>query len=687
MKQTTPVFAFLLVAPWAYAAAGSDMDRLLSMSLEDLMATKVSISTTTRQPLAKAPSVVSVITAEDIKATGAMNVTDILQSIPGIYVRANLFAFRPQVTFRGASSTHTLLMVDGEPIRDLVWSSGIYWKGLPTSMVDRIEIIRGPGSALFGSDASAGVINIITKAAVGVNRNEAGARAGSFRTGEGWAQYGGNWGGVDVAMTAQLGTTAGHAPRIPSDGQTAMDARTGSRISLAPGNADYGYDTQDVRFSAAIENWRLLAGYTHHGDLAVGLTGAGVLDPNTRGTDSRSDLALLYNNEAAADHWGIAGEVRYYELDYSSGNGYYERPAGYVNSRQYSGAANGAYPLGWINRNNAAQRGYSAEASGLFTGLKTHAIKIGAGYKLDDLYYVQQLVNFGTGPNGAQLPAGGPLVDISGSPYAAPARARRIRYAFVQDVWTIANDWELTAGARYDHYSDFGGAVDPRVALVWQTADQLVTKLMYGRAFRAPSYLELYTFTAASLPNPELKPERSDTWDLQFSYSVSRDLKLGIDFYRFAQSNLIAVDPANNYRFANMGDNMAHGVEFEAQWQATPTLRIAANASSRRETLLYNSVPKQKSYLRADWAFMPKWNWDIEADHVGKRRGSLTRPVDAYTVVDSTWRYAYSREWEFAFSVRNLFNADAYEYSSSIPAPYNLPLPKRNAYAEARYRF
>jgi len=81
-------------------------------------------------------------------------------------------------------------MVNGTPMKDLMWGFGIFWKGLPTSMIERIEIIRGPGSALFGSDASAGVINVITKTAGKIQDSEIGVRAGSFNTKTAWMKHG-----------------------------------------------------------------------------------------------------------------------------------------------------------------------------------------------------------------------------------------------------------------------------------------------------------------------------------------------------------------------------------------------------------------------------------------------------------------------------------------------------------------
>jgi iron complex outermembrane receptor protein len=674
------VFVALLQAFPAHAERGG-LEQLLSLSVEDVMAVKVKISTHTEKTLSKAPSVVSVITADDIKDTGAANLTEILQTVPGIYVRNNLFGFRPHVTFRGAATTHTLIMVNGVPMKDLVWSSGIFWKGLATNMIERVEIIRGPGSAQFGSDASAGVINIITKTAGRIGQSEAGVRAGSFDAHAGWLQHGGEWNGFDVAFTAELSHTDGHDPFIASDGQTTKDRIFGTRVSYAPGYAGYGYDNEDLRFSMGKGNWRLLAEHLHRSNVGIGLTGGGVLDPLTRASDSRFDLALLYDNETFAQDWGMSSELRYHHLDYTSGDGFQENPPGFRD-------AGGTYPDGFVNQMRAAQRGVVLEASGLYSGLKTHAIRLGGGYREEDLYFVQQRINKGTGPDGNLLAAGGPLVDVSDSRYAfAPEKTRRIRYVFIQDAWAFSPDWELTAGARYDHYSDFGGTLNPRLALVWQTSGRLTTKLMAGQAFRAPSYQELYALTAVAKPNPDLMPERSKTWDLLFSFAASKNLELSLDLYRFKQFDLIAFDSSNQFR--NIGNNTALGVEMEAQWQAAKTLRVAGNLTSRHDSAAFNSVPRRKAYLRTDWAFLPGWNWNVQINWMGRRAllpGDPRSPLEAYALTDTTLRYAPGKRWEYAASIRNLFDVDAREYSSaSIPG--NLPLPGRGFHADVRYKF
>lgn len=684
-KRTLAIILLgLFQASSAHAGSDEELKKLLSLSLEELMTVTVNISTNTKQKLSKAPSVVSVITAEDIRATGTTNLMEILQGVPGIYIRANQFGFKPLISFRGAAGTHALLMVNGAPAKDLVWSPGIFWKGLSANMIERIEIIRGPGSALFGSDASAGVINVITKTAAKIDQSEAGVRVGSFDTRTGWVQHGTQWNGFDIGLTAEVSHTDGHRPFIAADAQTAQDARTGTSVSYAPGHANFGWDSQDLRFSMGRGSWRLLADYLRHDNLEMGLTGAGVLDPLTRASDSQSSIALLYDNATFAKDWGLNAELRYRDLDYTSGDGFWERPPGYTD-------ATGAYPAGFLNRMRSAERRLNFEASGLYAGVKNHAIRLGGGYVWQDLYRVEQYINKGQGPDGAVLPAGGPLVDVSDSPYAfAPERVRKLAYLFLQDAWTLSDSMELTAGARYDHYSDFGGALNPRLALVWESTERLTTKLMYGAAFRAPSFLELYALTSATKPNPALTPERSKTWDLAFSYLVSKDLKVGLDFFHFIQSDLIALDAANQYQ--NAGQHTIRGLELDAMWQATRTLRIAGSLTRRRQDdspFIIRAVPDETAYLRADWAFLPKWNWNLQANWTGKRplpAGDTRQALGAHTLADTTLRYFHGSEWEFAASIRNLFDVDAREYTGrSIPG--YLPLPRRNFFAEVRYKF
>lgn len=623
-----------------------EIDRLISLSFDELMEVKVSISTHSQQQMSKAPSVVTVITAEDIEATGTTNLMEILENVPGLYVKKNLFGFRPLISLRGSPGTHTLLMVNGTPMRDLVWSTGIFWKGLPASAIDRIEIIRGPGSALFGADASAGVINVITRTAAGIEDSTAALRAGSYDSGAVWLRHGGNLNGLRIGLSAEFSSTDGHAPDIPVAG------------GGTSGRATYPYDSQDVRFSLAGEHWRLLADYMGHDDLGTGFNGAGVMDPLNRSDDSQYSLALLYDNPVFARHWGLNASIRHRDLKYSSGNGFAAPTLIDPAAREYL---------------DSAERQSGIEASGLYSGINRHALRIGGGYSLNDIYHVSQ-------------------VNPPDPAYPLPEESRRNAFLYLQDAWSFANDWELTAGLRYDNFSDFGHATTPRLALVWQTTDRLTSKLLYGEAFRASSYQELYFKTSANTPNPDLSPERSKTWELALDYLASRDLRLGLNMYRFERSNMIAADSTPARQFQNAGRFVVRGAETEARWQATPNLRLTGNASYREEdesSFSDLAIPTKSIHLRLDWALQPRWNWNVQASWHGARplpAGDTRQELGAYSLVDTTLRHQFDDYWSFSASLRNLFDAQAWDYSSRALVE-NLPLPGRHFFAELRHTF
>ena len=681
--------ASILHSPASLSSTDKKLDRFISLSLEDLISLETTIATASKRTITKAPAVVTVITESDIKATGATNLTDILQSVPGIHIRASQFANRPLVHFRGSSATQTLLMVNGNSMRDLIWGFGIFWKGLPVSMIDRIEIIRGPGSALFGADAAAGVVNVITKTASRINHNEAGIRTGSFNTKTAWMQHGDNWNGYEIGFTAELYDTEGYNPLIEIDRQAAFEDQTFStNASLSPDNANFGWRNQDIRLSVAKSHWRLQADYMRHSNLEIGLTGFGVLDPVTRASDDRFNLDLFYNNDNHSKSWTLDAELRFQHLYYTSGNGFQERPPGYVDD-------SGTYPDGVLNLIRSAERRMVFEASTLFSGIDKHSIRLGAGHTVQDLHSVEQFINSGLDSTGNPIPAGSPLVEVSGSDFAyAPEKIRHINHVFAEDIWSFADNWELTAGARYDDYSDFGDTVNPRLALVWQSTDKLTSKLIYGQAFRAPSYQELFVETSRSLPNADLDPERSETIDLAFTYSARNDLLLNLNLFYFDQTDLISavtVTGLTKKQFQNTGDHIIRGTELEARWQVNKGVNVIANYTLRNpDDSSFRTIQEaeREAYLRSDLNINQNWNWNLQANWIGERPRSSNdtrETLKASTIVDTTIRYAYDN-WEFAASIRNLLDKENKEFTGrSIPG--DLPLAERNAYAEVRYTF
>ncbi|HET8731164.1 MAG TPA: TonB-dependent receptor plug domain-containing protein, partial [Moraxellaceae bacterium] len=160
-------FALLLLLPAAavQSAEPTAEEDDLSKAYGDVP--MVSIATGRQQAVNRAPSVATVITAHDIEAMGATSLEQALESVPGVHVSVSSYAYTPILSIRGIDTTynpHVLLLINGVPMNQaFLGNRGPGWGGLPADNIERIEVIRGPGSALYGADAFSGVINVITK--------------------------------------------------------------------------------------------------------------------------------------------------------------------------------------------------------------------------------------------------------------------------------------------------------------------------------------------------------------------------------------------------------------------------------------------------------------------------------------------------------------------------------------------
>src|SRR5699024_1210347 len=177
---------------------------------------------------------------------------------------------------------------------------------------------------------------------------------------------------------------------------------------------------------------------------------------------------------------------------------------------------------------------------------KQHQIRTGAGIHYGDLYDVKETKNYYIGRKTGLPRPFGDLRNVTGDPSLIflPEKDRKNYYFFLQDVWKFARDWELTAGVRYDYFSDFGQTINPRLALVWLTRYNLTTKLLYGRAFRAPSFAELFNINnPVALGNPNLHPETINTIELAFDYQPLDTLSLALSLFHYQWDDIIQFVP------------------------------------------------------------------------------------------------------------------------------------------------
>lgn len=673
---------------------GSDEDELTLVYGDN---DNVSIATGNVQALRRAPAVASVITAADIAAMGATDLDQVLESVPGMHVNRAPNSYTPLYVVRGIVTQlnpQVLVLQNGVPVTTAyIGNKGNLWGGYPLDHVARIEIIRGPGSALYGSDAFSGVINIITKAAADTPGTEIGARAGSFDTADAWVQHGGKAGPFDVAAYLRVGQSDGFKSIIDADAQTRNDTLFGTHASLAPGPLHTGYRAVDGNLDLSWDQWRARVGYKRR-LMGSGAGIASALDPVGRGLGERITASLAWADPQLSRDWGLGASIN--TMQYMQ-----DTPVDYVLLPPGAKLPTGVFPNGMIGGPDTKERQFRLAAFADYSGWDKHHVRIGAGHDDVDMYYTHETRNFTYAANGTPIPVAG-TVDFSASnPFIFPQR-RQVDYLYLQDEWNLAKDWNLTAGVRHDQYSDFGGTTNPRLALVWDASFDLTAKLLYGRAFRAPSFNESYSVANPVLiGNPNLRPEKNGTLEASFAWQAAADAQLNLTLYRYDMTNIIRTIPnpiaGTGATYANAGDQDGHGVELEGVWNPTRTLRMSGNYAWQKSTDKTNHVdagyaPHNHLYGRADWQFSSGYLLSSQVNWVAGRKrafGDARAPIADYTTVDLSLSTRRGRDrWNFTLAARNLLNADVREPSQApgLSIPHDLPGAPRAITLQAVYR-
>lgn len=654
----------------------------------------ISIATGHKQLIDKAPAVTTVITQEDIRAIGASDITEVLESVPGLHVSRFTFAFLPTFTFRGIHSDlgpQTLTMIDGVPLTTLSYGDrGRAWTGMPIHNIERIEIIRGPGSALYGADAFSGVINIITKD-FNNSKNQAGVKVGSFNTYETWLFQSGHLNDLKTSFSLEYLHTDGHKEEITRDLQSHFDELFGSSASLAPGSINTGKDTLNTRASFNYEDLELRL--TYRSDFNVE-TGAGVfssLDPNGRQSLRHLIVDLIHRYNQDDSNWNITSRFSLTNLK-EDFNFFLSPPESLVSF----GGPPKFFQNGVIGNPRYDERHYRGSISAFYSGLSEQVLQFGTGIQILDLYKIGESKNYDSSGN----PLGG-VLDVSNNQdivYITPG-TRDNYYAFIQDEWSFAPDWQLTAGVRYDYYSDFAGTFNPRAALVWNADYNLTAKLLYGEAFRAVSFSELRVMNNPAIQgNQNINPESIKTIELAFDYDPFEDLNLGLNFFHYEIDDRIDLNFDSNTGKAfvdNIADSTGSGIETELKWQLSDSFRFLGNyayqkAEDNQSNQNLVGAPNHQFYLRSDWQFAPKWKATGQFNWIGKRKretGDPRNSLDDYMTFDLNLQYEQTYSpWKINFLVRNLFDEIGKE-PAQITIPNDIPLPGRAFFVGLEYNF
>jgi len=600
-----------------------DLDKLMSMSLDELLEIEITSSTYSKEDMSSVPSSVTVFTYNQIQKMSVNSLEELMNYVPGfqasrgdVYTNQSTAYVRGKYT--GSGQKDILVLLDGQRLNN-EWSGTAldYNRLVSLENVQRIEFIKGPGSALYGTSAFLGVINIFTK----TDLNNVGTRVGDDYV-NGYLNYTYNEedlrvntfvkglydGGQEYSLQKDLYTQAYRNPK---------DKNTGSELYVNGEYNDFSFQFRHQRRDA--DGWYILALNSDQSESTVEqeFMRFGYV------YDELSDyVSQFYSSYMWSEQKGtLAGAPFRTKVD--------------INDE--------ALELQWLNSYDINRK---------------NNISFGAEYRHPKV----------TKANIEQVEGLTPTVPL------AKLNSRDI-YGLYAQYQGHFSDFTFTVGGRYDDYSDSGSSFNPRLAVVYQPLETTSIKLLYGSAFRAPVYNELY-YTGSNgevVGNPDLDPEKIDTYEailvqtlgsssLNLSYFYSR-IKDTIEEVRNASDLLVSVNAGDEdfsgveaelfsqflHNNLNTRLGITHITKSDQRVQVTPKTSVSGITNYRYEKFNFNLSGYYHSSAENDY-------------------GTYVKTLDAYWLVNTKISYKILPELRVYFEMQNIFDEEYYTPSASPSA-------------------
>jgi len=658
-----------LAAATVFAADGGSAD-LADLSMEELSQIEVRVASRIPTDLLNAASSVEVIPEGTWRRRGAESVSDVLAMVPGISISPSLSggdAFTIRGYTRSSSVVGVLYSWDGVPLNDLFRGAPtLMLPGLNLGTLDEIQLIEGPGSAQYGSDAFHGVVALNAFDAAGSTRELTG-RGG---TDGGYAASARLAGDVSESIHASLALAADGQPDRDLDFDY-TDPLTGApRAGERANRYGAGSASLKLRGEGAGVQWRggmLIHHYDGDEFQGFGTRLAGVRDRG--GIDSDFFLA------DAGVRREFGGD-RAVEL-----SGYAWR----------ADAVLGALRETFDFESVSAQQRHGARAS-YTDAIAAWNTQWVVGADLEHLRIDEARTR-------TFEPDGTLLADVANP---AEGASRRIWSATFEGNTHWADErWRLVYGVRFDHYSDFGGEWSPRIGLIWHPWQSGSIKFLYGNAFRAPTANELRGTPGLIEQNENLKPELIDTFELVLQHQAAdwyTQLTLFHSRWRDGITSVANTAGPLPFVFANLEENRANGVTWDLHWRRDAwfaDLGLAWTDSENRTLELdYEAFPRwtldaELGYEHAPWRtrFSLIQHWQIDTEDVfPPSAGIPATELPHYVRFDLAAVHAVSDRLELGLFVRNLFDRDNVR-PSAAGSRGGIPEDSISASAELRVRF
>jgi iron complex outermembrane receptor protein len=676
----------LLISYFVYCPllADDNEEQLLNTLLGS---TYASIATGYGQQLADAPGLVNVITAQDIQRMGATSLEQVLATVPGIHV-TTARGFRTVYASRGITSENNsdfLIKIDDVPVRDLALGGRPIVYSMLVRNISRIEIVRGPGSVVHGSDAIGGIMNIITKTGKELitdpangSGGEATLYGGSFSTYGGALLYGGHTEDFEYALSFQAETTNGNNRRVKRDAQTILDEQFLTSASNAPGRINQ--DKTQTHFHLDLgykQKLKFRLGFRKFIDFGSGIGTGGSLVPKESLNNEWANFDIDYHGKIGSS---IDTETNFIYQFSTQDAELHALPVG-----------SSLIPNGMTQIIDYTNQQVIGKTKATITSFEAHKIQIGTGLIMNFLTNLRHKQNFiltETPLSPSPIPVSLPGLVQTKTLFEDPFTKRRRRFQFfamIQDEWMLYPDWNLTTGLRIDKYTDETNPVfSPRVALVHHFSPLLTGKLLYNRSFHVPSFLE-------QAFGDNLDPEIIDMVELAVEGKDLQANAYSATWFWYNLDNLI-VENSTNFNFAKFSnvDIQGTGVEVSTLRHFTDTLSAKFSYSfswvvEKKSGDVYGLAPNHMIFSEMNWEFFPTWHLNTQIKWISERKRRKTDPrkhLDGYTNASinlfKEFHYAQFRYLRLNFKINNLFNVDAREPSNSGIVPGDIPLPGRS---------
>ncbi len=582
-------------------------------------------------PLGRTTAPVTVISREQIEIQQATSVTELLRQVPGVHIdQAGGRGGISSVYVRGSDPNFTVVLLDGVKVNDPTNSRGgsFDFSTLSTDNIERIEIVRGPLSAVYGSDALGGVINIITRHGEGAPSGSVEISAGRFDAYRTLLQASGTLGAMDYAVS-------------------------GSYL-------DNG---------RAVEGNRFL-GETLQANLGIHPTEAIELRWILRYADSRSKA---FPDDSGGPEFAVLRTVEKRDAeDLTTGITLKHTPLPWWD-----------YTLQLSLYNHQDHIDSPGVAPGVRDPVGIPPSVIDDTFRRTDisvrnLFSVGRGVQLAVGAQG-QFEEGTSNGNLLLGKFAVPtnfALSRTILGPFFEAQLSLFPDLLVQGGVRVDVPQKFGTETSPRVGVAYTLdATHTTFRVNYGEGFKLPSFFSL---SHPIVGNPNLLPETSHSVDVGVSQALwGQRFTMGVTYFYSTFTNLIDFDPGPPPRLVNRSHTTAQGVEMSFLLQPWPNFSTTAHLTYLQTDIKGTTAnllnrPKWRGGFAVQWSPRPDFDLHLHTIVVGTVPDSSiptgARTLDAYARVDLAVNWTLSKHWKVFLAVDNLFDT-AYEEFIGFPAP------------------